>query len=209
MPEEIYYNKRKIELIWNRTFLYPMYCAFLLNNETLPIYFGAKNKHNYKLMNPESLIEDIQQELYSKYDFFIIPESSSGLLRQIVGKKPHIEFRKNSKAKICEEMLKNKFSKEEMASLESCFAKMENGFQMHYLKANKRIYATKHIFQNSYDFWKIRKTDRIVVLDDAYITGNTLKALDYKLKEKNMRYDRVVLFADTLCKSPNFDLDFI
>lgn len=175
-------------------------CYYLieLNNLTLPVYFGLKDKHNYSVSNKYKFYSNVKDSL-PEVDLFIIPESSSDLLNTITIHK-NLTLFKNNKDTIKQLMIQNnKYSKNEIDSLNKSFDSMNKGFQIHKLKLNKRKDAIPYIFKDTpffiHDLLKY-KNKHVCILDDLSVSNSTIHAMECILNKHSIFYNKISIFKD-------------
>lgn len=175
-------------------------CYYLieLNNLTLPIYFGLKYKHNYTVSNKHKFYSNVQSSL-PKVDLFIIPESNNDMLNLITLHKNMTMF-KNDKDTVKQLMIQNnKYSKNEIDSLNKSFDSMNKGFQIHKLKLNKRKDAIPYLFKETQFLLEELpkyKNKHVCILDDLSVSNSTIQAMEYILSKHNIFYNKISIFKD-------------
>jgi hypothetical protein len=145
---------------------------------SLPLYFAVKGKHNYALVNEAAFIAAVRAAvlpLTADYDLIVYPESRFPFLRHVLAGVPHArELKKRAKADVCARtMASRKWSKLERVSQERAWSEMGETFTINKVKSNQRRHYAPHIFEPL----DTAGAERILLLDDFIMSGNTLAAM--------------------------------
>lgn len=145
---------------------------------SLPLYFAVKGKHNYALVNEAEFVAAIRsvvESVATGYDLIVFPESRYPFLRQVTAGLPQArELKKRAKGDICARtMASRKWSKLERLSQERAWAEMGESFTINKVKSNQRRHYAPHIFESE----DAAGAQRILLLDDFIMSGNTLAAM--------------------------------
>ena len=150
---------------------------------SLPLYFAVKGKHNYAMANETAFVEAVRiavASIANQYDLIVFPESRYPFLRQVTEGLPQArELKKRAKADVCARtMASRKWSKLERVSQERAWAEMGETFTINKVKSNQRKHYAPHIFEEL----DTAGAQRILLLDDFIMSGNTLAAMAASLK---------------------------
>lgn len=145
---------------------------------SLPLYFAVKGKHNYGLANEVEFVTAVRtavEQVAAGFDLVVYPESRYPFLRQVTAGLPHArELKKRAKDDICARtMASRKWSKLERLSQERAWAEMGESFTINKVKSNQRRHYAPHIFEAL----DVAGIERILLLDDFIMSGNTLAAM--------------------------------
>jgi len=145
---------------------------------TLPLYFAVKGKHSYNLVNEPDFVAAVRtavQAVAADYDLVAYPESRFPFLRQLTAGLPNArELKKRTKADICAlTMASRKWSKLERASQERAWSEMGDSFTINKVKSNQRKHYAPFIFEPVV----VPAGQRVLLLDDFIMSGNTLTAM--------------------------------
>jgi len=145
---------------------------------SLPLYFAVKGKHNYALANEAEFVSEVKkavEQVVEGYDLVVYPESRYPFLRQVTADLPQArELKKRAKEDICARTIASrKWSKLERLSQERAWAEMGEGFTINKVKSNQRRHYAPHIFEAL----DVTGAERILLLDDFIMSGNTLAAM--------------------------------
>lgn len=155
----------------------------LKTKEGMHLYYGIKERFEYRLDDREQVISDIAEFIKPftvGYDNIYIPQSSSDFLIQLM-KKIGVNFEIIHKNKIenvisFQETLP--LQRKERKAHQERFEEMGDFFKINLMKANQRRYYHSVIFDNI-----PLKPGKNLVIDDSCFSGTTYQGIKEKLKD--------------------------
>lgn len=152
--------------------------VFDATNLTLPLYFALKGKHHYRLENRAAFVTDMRRMVereVSEADLVVFPESRFSFLQEITaGLDNTLELKKRSKQEICQLAQEHaRWNREARRSQEAGWAEMGEFFLINKVKSNQRKHYVPFLFRHA----ALPESNRVLLLDDFIMSGNTLKAM--------------------------------
>ena len=147
------------------------------DQNSLPLYFSLKSKHDYVLVNREKFVSAVRAEIEpvaKSYDVVVIPQSSAPFLRELTERLPNvIELRKRNKADIIQRAQATaNWGKLERRSQARCWEEMGDVFSINRVKSNQRKHYVPHLFEPIL----LNPDSSVLLLDDFIMSGNTIAA---------------------------------
>lgn len=163
----------------------------LKTKEGMHLYYGIKERFEYRLNDREQVISDIAnfiKPFILGYENIYIPQSSSDFLIKLM-EKIDVKFETIHKNKI-ENVIafqeKLPLQKKEKKSHQERFKEMGSFFKINLMKANQRRYYHSVIFEDI-PF----KPGKNLVIDDSCFSGTTYQGI----KEKLPKFDFISIFS--------------
>lgn len=149
----------------------------LKSREAMHLYYGLKNRFEYKVKNREEVVKTIAndiREFVSQYDFVVYPESSASFINDVLNQIdiPTYQVVKNSIENVREFSSTLNLQKKERESHEERFALMGPKFKINQMKSTQRVKYEDVIFD------KLDLPEgRGLIVDDSHFSGTTYRAL--------------------------------
>lgn len=167
------------------------YLIDLKDKEAMHLYYGVKERFDYRLDNRDDFIKDIANSLkpvIHQYDWIAIPESSSDFLSSVMKELgcPYHVVKKNNISNVLQfvETLPLQ-RKEKIAHIERLNS-MGKVFKINLMKSNQRRKYDSVIFENNTNL-----QGKGLVIDDSLFSGTTLEGLKHALPS----FDFIAIFA--------------
>lgn len=153
------------------------YLIDLKSREAMHLYYGLKNRFEYKVENSEDVIKNIAddiREFVHQYDFVVYPESSASFISDVLKHIdiPTYQVVKNSIENV--RLFSNTLNlqKKERESHEERFVLMGAKFKINQMKSTQRVKYEDVIF----DQITLPEGNGLLV-DDSHFSGTTYRAL--------------------------------
>lgn len=153
------------------------YLIDLKSREAMHLYYGLKNRFEYKVENRDEVIKTIADDIcdfVQQYDFVVYPESSASFVGDVLGQIdiPTYQVVKNSIEDVREFSSTLNLQKKERESHEERFALMGPKFKINQMKSTQRIKYEDVIFDQI-----TLPEGKGLIVDDSHFSGTTYRAL--------------------------------